>query len=164
MPLAAPCSNSFLWYDPTTEQLIHVLFVFLYSPEGIYCSARLFTSNQPQTRCPTSCSLAVFTIVHRQQIPWRRCRAGDIAHAEMSSWACHSAPVTAGRFIVLCWAACPVLESHHPVQKQTSLIQSKVSDCDKTFMCTLAISAYPITLVCLVGFLIFLRLQNQPDK
>lgn len=163
--LAAPCSNISLWYKPITEQLIHALFLFLYSPEGIYCFTSLFTLKRPQTVCPTSCSPAVSTIAHRQRISWRYCRVGDIIHVEMSHWACHSAPVTAGRFIVLCRASLPhSTESPSDREADISLIQSKVSHCYKTFMCTLDASLYLIKLVCLVKFLVFLRLQNHPDR
>ncbi len=103
---SVPRSNMLLWYKPITEALIHALFLFLYSPEGIYCSARLFTSKRSLTRCTTSCTPAV---VHQQQIPWRYCRVGNVMHVEMSHWARHSAPGTAGRFIELCRAACLVL-------------------------------------------------------
>lgn len=83
--LAAPCRNIFLWYKPITEQSIRALSLFLYSPGGIYCSAWLFMSSWPQTPCPASCSWAVFTIVNRQQIPWRYQRFRDITRIEMSS-------------------------------------------------------------------------------
>lgn len=54
--------------NPSLSNSSMHFFLFLYGPEGIYCSARLFTSKRPRSRCPISCSPAVFTIVHLRQI------------------------------------------------------------------------------------------------
>lgn len=69
----------------------------------------------------TQCWPPVFKIVNLQQVTRGYRRAGDIICTEMSHWACHSVPVTAGRFTVLYCATCLVLEQLLPAEKTMSL-------------------------------------------
>lgn len=68
----------------------------------------------------TQCWPAVFKIVNLQQVTRGYRRAGDVICTEMSHWACHSVPVTAGWFTVLYCATCLVLEQLLPAEKTMS--------------------------------------------